>query len=64
VYEHTTKSLVGKIKKIKIYFAECPRMALGKVYCVEYQTTVPSVIQKHSAKKLVYRVPKFGARQR
>jgi hypothetical protein len=45
VYEHTTKSLVGKIKKIKIYFvgclrkalskacsAECPTGALGKVY--------------------------------
>jgi hypothetical protein len=30
VYEHTTKSLVGKIKKIKMYFAECPEMTLGK----------------------------------
>jgi hypothetical protein len=30
--------LVGKIKKIKIYFVECPRRALGNAYYVEYQT--------------------------
>jgi hypothetical protein len=25
-------------KKIKIYFAECPRMVLGKAYSIECQT--------------------------
>jgi hypothetical protein len=36
--EHTTKSLVEKRKKIKIYFAECPRMALGTAYSAECKT--------------------------
>jgi hypothetical protein len=30
VYEHSTKSLIGKKEKIKMYFAECPELALGK----------------------------------
>jgi hypothetical protein len=34
VYQHTTKSLV---KKIKIYFSECPRVALGKECFAECQ---------------------------
>jgi hypothetical protein len=35
VYEHTTKSLGDKIKKIKIYFAECLEMTLGKASFAE-----------------------------
>jgi hypothetical protein len=34
VYQHSTKSLV---KKIKIYFSECPRVALGKECFAECQ---------------------------
>jgi hypothetical protein len=30
VLEHNIKSLVGKINKIKMYFAECLGMTLGK----------------------------------
>jgi hypothetical protein len=30
--------LVEKRKKIKIYFAECPRMALGTAYSAECKT--------------------------
>jgi hypothetical protein len=35
VQEHTTKILRDKIKKIKIYFAECLEMTLGKVCFAE-----------------------------
>jgi hypothetical protein len=31
------KSLVGKRKKIKKYFAECPKIALDKACCAESQ---------------------------
>jgi hypothetical protein len=35
--EKTTKSLVGKRKKIKIYFAKCPRKTLDKALFAECQ---------------------------
>jgi hypothetical protein len=43
--------LEDKIKKIKIYFAECLEMTLGKDLW-------------HSAKNPLYRVPAVGSRQR
>jgi hypothetical protein len=50
------KSLVGKRKKEKIYFAECPELTLGSLLC-----RVPA--GGHSAKTSLCRVLMLGARQ-
>jgi hypothetical protein len=49
---------VAKIKKIRIWFAECPQKTLGK----DLLCWVPDIW--HSTKNLLCRVPAFGPRQR